>query len=92
MAYFIDPFTVYAGLRQEGLKEDAAAFKALIEEALQGASRKLADKAGFAIGEAALEEPDFGGLLIAARPLSEGDPIPECIRGADTASEWCFED
>lgn len=88
MAYLVDPHTIYSGLKAVGMTDDAKAFKALIEEVLQGAARKLADKVGFGIGEAHLEEAEFGGLLIQATPREEGDPIPEVLKGADAEDEW----
>ena len=87
MAYQLDAFTIYQGLRQIDAQA-ADHFKRDIENLLTAAARRVAKQHKFFVGFASLEEPEVGGLLIPARAGYEGQPIPDVIRHADDAGEW----
>ena len=92
MSYLITPADVWHALRAVGLKDDAAAFKALMEEALDGATKKLGDHLGIAYGKSAMEHQGFGGLLIEVAPARRDQPIPQCLSGCDDEGEWEYPD
>lgn len=88
MAYLISLADVWSGLIKVGDTESAVELRQKAENLLNEYAKRLADKGGFITHEAAMEEQELGGLLIAVYPASDDQPLPECIRGADSADEW----
>ena len=92
MGYLITPADVWAALQAEGLKDDAQTFQALMEEALQGAVKKLGDHLGIAYGKASMDYQEVGGLLVQVAPAKAGQPLPKCLLGCDAEDEWEYDD
>lgn len=90
MAYSANLDQMLDALRHLSAPE-ADSFRRILEATGTEMARIIARMAGCGASDADSQEAGVGGTLARFWPLAEGAPIPDCLDGADDASEWQFD-
>lgn len=88
MSFLVSPAAVWTAFNELGDSESARQCAHEFESLLESWGNRLAAKVGINAGRATMDHDAFSGLLICMFPKSPGQPLPPCLEGADTDSEW----
>ena len=88
MAYLISVADVWHALNKTGNVAAATELATKAQDLLTTYTALLADSVGIEAGRASMDYQEFGGLLIPVYARTEGQPVPACLAGADTADEF----
>lgn len=88
MSYLVSPAVIWNAFNELGDKESAKACAHEFETLLESWANRLAAKAGVNAGRATMDHDEMSGLLVCMFPKFAGQPLPPCLEGGDTDSEW----